>query len=115
MPWYAQLARGVFGDEVCQFKSFGQEVCLRYDIFAQTLGVRFGSGIKAACQHHFARLPPAHAAHQKMRRGQFRHDAHFDKDQSEFCFLGGDDNVEGQNHGDADADGDTIDCRNQWF
>ena len=70
---------------------------------------------KASCareqparQTHLAGAAEAHALHQEVRARQLRHDAHADEEHPELRRLRGDDHVEGQDHGHADADGRAV-------
>src|SRR5262249_43328431 len=49
----------------------------------------------------------------EVARGEFWHDAHAHESEAELRDLRRDDEIEGQDHGDADADGWAVHCRDQ--
>src|SRR5207245_607945 len=66
---------------------------------------RLHAAVEPPRKAHLARLAEAHALDEEVRARQLRDEADLDEEHPEARLLRGDDHVEGQDHGHADADG----------
>src|SRR5436309_8304335 len=74
---------------------------------------RLRAAVEPSREAHLARLAEAHALDEEVRARQLWDEADLDEEHPEARLLRGDDHVEGQDHGHADADRGAVDGGNE--